>query len=56
MTKMITYTLAFVDGVVCYECLPDTKGAFYRNGAWYCPFCPEDEFFAGNPKVGGYNG
>ena len=50
MMKSITYTLAFVDGTVCYECLPDTPGAFYRSGSWYCPFCPEDEFFAANPK------
>ena len=50
MMKSITYTLAFVDGTVCYECLPDTPGAFYRGGSWYCPFCPEDEFFAANPK------
>lgn len=50
MMKSITYTLAFVDGTVCYECLPDTHGAFYRGGSWYCPFCHEDEFFAANPK------
>jgi hypothetical protein len=39
----ITYTLAVVDGRVCYECLPSTKGAFYHCGAWYKPFCNTEE-------------
>lgn len=50
MMKTVTYILAFIDGTVCYECLPDTPGAFYRDGVWYRPFCPEDKFFAANPK------
>lgn len=48
--KMFTYTLAFIDGTVCYECLPDTKGAFLFHGGWFCPFCSEDEFFQNNTK------
>lgn len=44
--KMFTYTLAFIDGTVCYECLPDTKGSFLFQGGWFCPFCSEDEFFS----------
>lgn len=31
--KTMTYTLAFIDGKVCYECLPDTKGAFFSMAA-----------------------
>jgi hypothetical protein len=48
--KTMTYTLAFIDGKVCYECLPDTKGAFLFHGGWYMPFCDEDDFFQDNKK------
>ena len=48
--KTMTYTLAFIDGKVCYECLPDTKGAFLFHGGWFYPFCSEDEFFHNNMK------
>lgn len=48
--KMFTYTLAFINGKVCYECLPDTKGAFLFRGGWYKPFCNEDDFFKHDTK------
>lgn len=48
--KTMTYTLAFIDGKVCYECLPDTKGAFLFHGGWFMPFCDEDDFFQDNKK------
>ena len=43
--KTMIYTLAFIDGKVCYECLPDTKGAFLFHGGWFMPFCDEDDSF-----------
>lgn len=31
MTKL-TYTLAIINGTVCYECQPSTPHAFYSGG------------------------
>lgn len=38
MTKL-TYTLAIINGTVCYECQPSTPHAFYSGGGWFAPFC-----------------
>ena len=38
MTKL-TYTLAIINGTVCYECQPSTPHAFYSCGGWFAPFC-----------------
>lgn len=38
MTKL-TYTLAIINGTVCYECQPSTPHAFYSGGGWFVPFC-----------------
>jgi hypothetical protein len=38
MTKLI-YTLAIINGTVCYECQPSTPHAFYSGGGWFAPFC-----------------
>ena len=34
MTKL-TYTLAIINGTVCYECQPSTPHAFYSGGGWF---------------------
>lgn len=34
MTKL-TYTLAIINGTVCYECQPSTPHAFYSCGGCY---------------------
>lgn len=36
MTKL-TYTLAIINGTVCYECQPSTPHAFYSGGGWFAP-------------------